>query len=63
VEVIDRIVAGTERERNLALLDELCDTMRHGSLCAMGGMTPDPVQSALRYFPRDFGITPPADTA
>jgi formate dehydrogenase iron-sulfur subunit len=54
VEVIDRIVAGRERDKNVALLNDLCDTMRHGSLCAMGGLTPDPVTSALKYFPEDF---------
>ena len=55
VEVIDRIAAGVEREANLALLGELCDTMIDGSLCAMGGMTPFPVRSAVKYFPEDFG--------
>jgi formate dehydrogenase iron-sulfur subunit len=54
VEVLDRVRAGVERERNLALLEDLCDTMRHASLCALGGLTPDPVQSALRHFPEDF---------
>jgi formate dehydrogenase iron-sulfur subunit len=54
VEVIDRIVAGTDREQNLALLNDLCETMVHGSLCGLGGMTPFPVQSALKYFPEDF---------
>ncbi len=56
VEVIDRIIAGQQRGRNLALLDSLCDTMLNGSLCALGGMAPYPVQSALRHFPEDFGI-------
>jgi formate dehydrogenase iron-sulfur subunit len=56
-EVIDRIVAGSERETNVKLLQDLCDTMINGSLCALGGMTPFPVQSALKYFPEDFGIT------
>ncbi len=54
VEVIDRIVADKEREFNLALLDDLCDTMVEGSLCAMGGLTPYPVRSALEHFPEDF---------
>ena len=54
VEVIDRIVAGNEREFNLAVLDDLCDTMIEGSLCAMGGLTPYPVRSALEHFPEDF---------
>jgi formate dehydrogenase iron-sulfur subunit len=54
VEVIDRIEQGLDREANLVLLESLCDTMQHGSLCAMGGMTPFPVQSALQHFPEDF---------
>jgi len=53
-EVLDRIRANIEREKNLALLDDLCNTMRYGSLCALGGLTPDPVVSALKYFPQDF---------
>ena len=58
VEVIDHIVAGSEREKNIALLEDLCDTMLNGSLCALGGMTPFPVQSALKYFPDDFRAAP-----
>lgn len=54
VEVIDRIREGTEAEENTVLLEELCDTMIHGSLCAMGGLTPYPVLSALRHFKEDF---------
>ena len=55
VEVIDRIVADEGRAKNLTLLRDLCDTMLHGSLCALGGMTPFPVLSALKHFPEDFG--------
>jgi formate dehydrogenase iron-sulfur subunit len=55
VEVIDRIIRNTEGEKNLALLRDLCDTMLNGSLCALGGMTPYPVLSALNHFPEDFG--------
>ncbi|MEQ1581985.1 MAG: NADH-ubiquinone oxidoreductase-F iron-sulfur binding region domain-containing protein [Steroidobacteraceae bacterium] len=54
VEVIDCIVSGVDRQQNLELLNELCETMVHGSLCGLGGMTPFPVQSALKYFPEDF---------
>ncbi len=56
MEVIDRIIAGDERAANVALLQDLCTLMTDGSLCAMGGMTPFPVQSALRHFPADFGL-------
>lgn len=55
VETIDRIIAGVERDANLALLDDLCATMAQGSLCPMGGLTPMPVQSAIHHFPEDFG--------
>ena len=58
VEVIDRILYGIDREQNLELLDELCETMVEGSLCGLGGMTPFPVRSALRHFRSDF-LKPP----
>ena len=54
VEIIDKIRRGDQRQANLELLDELCETMVEGSLCAMGGLTPFPVRSALKYFPEDF---------
>jgi formate dehydrogenase iron-sulfur subunit len=54
VEVLDRVIAGQDRERNLQVLDDLCATMVDGSLCAMGGLTPFPVRSALKHFPEDF---------
>jgi formate dehydrogenase iron-sulfur subunit len=56
VEVIDRIVDGTEKDKNTELLRDLCNTMTYGSLCAMGGMTPFPVLSSLNHFPEDFGL-------
>jgi formate dehydrogenase iron-sulfur subunit len=54
VETVDRIIAGIEREKNLAVLDDLNRLMTDASLCAMGGLTPMPVMSALRHFPEDF---------
>jgi formate dehydrogenase iron-sulfur subunit len=54
VEVIDRIVGGQDPDGNLALLNDLCELMTEGSLCAMGGLTPNPVRSALLHFPEDF---------
>ena len=54
VEVIDRIAAGKNRAANETLLRDLCETLTHGSLCAMGGLTPMPVMSALTHFPEDF---------
>ena len=54
VEVIDKIRAGDNRAANLELLGELCETMIDGSLCAMGGMTPFPVQSVMKHFPEDL---------
>lgn len=58
VEVIDKITAGVDRELNLVLLEDLCATMTDGSLCAMGGLTPLPVLSALAHFPEDFHRPP-----
>ncbi len=52
MEVIDRIRAGQPGQ--IELLRSLCDTMLDGSLCAMGGMTPYPVLSALNHFAEDF---------
>jgi formate dehydrogenase iron-sulfur subunit len=57
VEVIDRIVGGQNRPQQVTLLRDLCETMVGGSLCAMGGMTPFPVLSALDHYPQDFGLT------
>ncbi|MFB7289269.1 formate dehydrogenase beta subunit [Actinacidiphila glaucinigra] len=54
VEVIDKIVAGQQRDENLALLEDLCELMTDGSLCAMGGLTPMPVRSAIAHFSDDF---------
>jgi formate dehydrogenase iron-sulfur subunit len=58
MEAIDRIVRGERREANLALVEDLCQTMKFGSLCALGGFTPYPVMSALRHFPEDFAAAP-----
>jgi len=63
VEVLDRIAAGSERDRNLTVLTDLCETMTDGSLCAMGGLTPMPVMSALKHFPDDFNRRPLVDAA
>jgi formate dehydrogenase iron-sulfur subunit len=54
VEVIDRILAGENETANLELLNELCDTMVSGSLCALGGMAPFPVISILKHYPDDL---------
>ncbi len=54
VEVIDRLIAGRDPDRQEALLRDLCNTMTYGSLCALGGLTPYPVISALNHFHQDF---------
>ncbi len=54
VETVDRIIAGIKPAENIALLEDLCETMKFGSLCALGGFAPYPVLSALRHFPEDF---------
>ena len=58
VEVIDRVIAGERVDENVALLRDLCDTLLDGSLCALGGLTPYPVLSALNHFPEDFARAP-----
>ena len=60
-ETIDKIVAGENVSANLTLLEDLCQTMTDGSLCAMGGLTPMPVMSAVKYFPEDFGMKEAAE--
>ena len=58
-EVLRKMVQrGAGGVQQVILLRDLCDTMLHGSLCAMGGMTPYPVLSALNHFPQDFGDVP-----
>jgi formate dehydrogenase iron-sulfur subunit len=58
VETIDKIRAGERVEQNLAIVEDLCNTMKFGSLCALGGFTPYPVMSALKHFREDFSPAP-----
>jgi formate dehydrogenase iron-sulfur subunit len=53
-ETMDRIIRGERTEANLALISDLCQTLKFGSLCALGGFTPFPVMSAIKHFPEDF---------
>jgi formate dehydrogenase iron-sulfur subunit len=56
VEVMDKIIEGKDHAKNMELVRDLSDTMLNGSLCALGGMTPYPVLSAINHFPEDFGL-------
>jgi formate dehydrogenase iron-sulfur subunit len=56
VEVMDKIIADKGNTKHIKLVRDLSDTMLNGSLCALGGMTPYPVLSAINHFPEDFGI-------
>jgi len=58
VETVDKIIRGEDREKNLEVLADLCNTMKFGSLCALGGFTPYPVMSAMTHFPEDFQAAP-----
>jgi len=58
VETIDKIRRGERVAENLAVVEDLCNTMKLGSLCALGGFTPYPVMSALKHFSEDFGPAP-----
>lgn len=57
VEIMDHVIAGKQPAKHIQILRDLSDTMLHGSLCALGGMTPYPVISALNHFPEDFGLS------
>ena len=54
VEILDRILAGDRVAHHLNLLEDVCEVMADGSLCALGGLTPLPVRSAVRHFSEDF---------
>jgi formate dehydrogenase iron-sulfur subunit len=58
VETINKIINGERVSENLAVVEDLCNTMKFGSLCALGGFTPYPVLSALKHFREDFGPAP-----
>jgi formate dehydrogenase iron-sulfur subunit len=63
VELADKIAQGIEPEKNRELLTDLCNTMKFGSLCALGGFTPYPVMSAMTHFPDDFSPVPMVEAA
>ncbi|MCO6048266.1 NADH-quinone oxidoreductase subunit NuoF [Mesorhizobium sp. RP14(2022)] len=63
VETLDKVRMGVEPEKNLALVADLCNTMKFGSLCALGGFTPYPVTSAMTHFPEDFRPAPMREAA
>jgi formate dehydrogenase iron-sulfur subunit len=58
VETIDKIRSGERVSENFTVVEDLCNTMKFGSLCALGGFTPYPVMSALKHFREDFGPAP-----
>jgi formate dehydrogenase iron-sulfur subunit len=58
METFDKILAGIDVHNNMSLIEDLCETMKFGSLCALGGFTPYPVLSAIRHFPEDFVPAP-----
>ena len=63
VETLDRLAANIEPEKQVELVTDLCNTMKFGSLCALGGFTPYPVMSALTHFPEDFRPQPMREAA
>ena len=62
-ETVDKIMQGIDREKNIELVADLCNTMKFGSLCALGGFTPYPVMSAMTHFPDDFAPRARAEAA
>ena len=63
VEVLDKIAENIEPAKQIELVADLCNTMKFGSLCALGGFTPYPVMSAINHFPDDFRPSPIAEAA
>ena len=57
-ETLEKVLNGEKVAANIALIEDLCELMTDGSLCAMGGLTPMPVLSAIRLFPEDFDRAP-----
>jgi formate dehydrogenase iron-sulfur subunit len=57
-ETVDKIIRGEKVVQNIDLVKDLCETLRDGSLCALGGLTPMPVMSAIEHFPEDFDRKP-----
>jgi formate dehydrogenase iron-sulfur subunit len=57
-ETVDKIMRGEKVVQNIDLVKDLCETLRDGSLCALGGLTPMPVISAIEHFPEDFDRKP-----
>jgi len=53
-ESLDKIAAGEDVALNLTVIEDLCDLMEEASLCAMGGLTPMPVRTAMKAFPEEF---------
>ena len=53
-ETIQKVIDGVDVAANLELVEDLCHTLKFGSLCALGGFTPYPVMSAINHFPGDF---------
>ena len=54
MEVIERLRAGRDGQKNWQLLEELLELMEAGSLCAMGGLTPMPVRSIMTHFAEEL---------
>ena len=63
VETLDKIAQNIEPQKQIELVTDLCNTMKFGSLCALGGFTPYPVMSAINHFPDDFRPSPIAEAA
>jgi formate dehydrogenase iron-sulfur subunit len=53
-ETFDKIAAGDNVAANIEVIEDLCDLMEEASLCAMGGLTPMPVRTAMKLFPKEF---------
>lgn len=53
-ELLKKFCDGVATEADLDLLKKLADLLRATSLCGLGQSAPNPVMTALRYFPHEF---------
>jgi len=54
LEILERICEGKGKVEDLDLLEDLAQKVKDGSLCALGGTAPNPVQTTIKYFRDEY---------
>jgi NADH:ubiquinone oxidoreductase subunit F (NADH-binding)/(2Fe-2S) ferredoxin len=54
LDILERISRGDGEDSDIGKLQGLAETVRDGSLCALGGTAPNPVLTTLRYFRDEY---------